>query len=103
MDKSYDLRAGSYIFGFIGGGAAGFALGYTLAASITGRTTEWKILGPVLGAGIAFIAVGVAFEINANKKAREAIAVYNNAIKQKQTSSVDLGFSPTGIGIRLNF
>jgi len=68
-----------------------------------GKPINKNIFYPTLGAGAALIFIGICFEIGANNKAIEGIAVYNNAIKQKNSTSLDLGFSPGGVMLKLSF
>jgi len=57
----------------------------------------------MLGAGAVFIGIGIGFEVGANNKAKEAITVFNNAIRQSNNANLDLGFSPGGVMLRLSF
>jgi Na+/H+ antiporter NhaC len=62
-----------------------------------------KVFPPFLGAGVALIAIGIGFEVRANNRAKEGVAVYNNSIKQKSNANLDLGFSPNGVILKLSF
>jgi hypothetical protein len=41
--------------------------------------------------------------ISISHKVRKGVTVFNNAIKQKNNTYLDLGFSPNGMMLRLNF
>jgi len=56
----------------------------------------------MLGAGAVFTGISIGFEVGANNKAKEAITVFNNAIRQSNNANLDLGFSPGGVMLRLN-
>ena len=105
MEKSNNMRTASYIFGGVGGFCLGFSLGYLIISEINKLGVERKIsivLGGA-GVGIGLIAISIGFEAGASKKAREGVAIYNNSIKQKNSTNIDLGFSTNGMMFRLNF
>jgi hypothetical protein len=103
LEKSNDMRIASYIVGIPGSFAFGFSLGYALGALIVGNTFNKNIVYPILGAGIALTSIGIGLEIGANTKAKQGVAIYNNAIKQKNNAHLNLGISTDGILLRLNF
>jgi len=103
IEQSNNMRVGSYIFAIAGGGCLGYSLGYALGAAMFGNTINRPVFFSLLGVGAVFIGVGIGFEVGANNKAREGVAIFNNDIKQKHNANFDLGFSPGGVMLRLNF
>ena len=103
MEQSNNLRVGSYIFAIAGGGCLGYSFGYILSTTMFDNTINNPLFFSMLGVGAVFVGVGIGFEVGANNKAREGVAVFNNAIKQKNNANLDLGFSPGGVMLRLNF
>jgi hypothetical protein len=103
IGQSNTMRVTSYIVGIPGGFVFGYALGYALGCVMTGKKLNGILFYPMLGTGAFFIAMGIGFEIGANNKAREGVAVFNNTIKQKNSTNVDLSFSPNGMSLKLNF
>jgi len=103
MEKSNNMRVGSYIFGIAGGGCLGYSLGYVLGAAMFGNTINKPVFFSLLGVGAVFIGVGIGFEVGANNKAKEGVTIFNNSIKQSSNTNLDLGFSPAGVMLRLNF
>jgi hypothetical protein len=103
LEKSRDMRNASYFFGIVGGGCLGFSLGYALAGAILANPIKMPLFISLMGSGVLFIGIGFAFEIGANNKAKEGIAVYNLSIKQKDNTSFNFGISTNGVMLRLNF
>lgn len=103
LEKSNSMRNAGYIFAAVGGGCVGYSLGYALGLAMFGNTMNKPLFFSVLGAGAVLIGVGIGFEVGANNKAKEAISIFNNAIKQSSNANLDLGFSPGGVILRLSF
>ena len=103
MEEAKTMRTSSYIFGIPGGFALGYALGHALGCAMVGKKINSVIFYSTLGTGAVLVFVSIGLEIGANNKAKEAIAVFNNAIKQKNNANLDLGFSPGGVMLRLSF
>ena len=103
LEKSNSMRNAGYVFAVAGGGCVGYSLGYALGLAMFGNTMNQPLFFSMLGAGAIFIGVGIGFEVGANNKAKEGITVFNNAIKQSKNTSIDLGFSPKGVMLRLEF
>ena len=103
LEKASSMRVGSYIFGCLGGGFLGFSLGHALGRAMVGAPINKTLFFSMLGAGVGFTGIGIAFDVGANKKIKEGVTVYNNALKQKNNANLDLGFSPNGVIMRLNF
>jgi len=103
LEKSNSMRNAGYIFAVAGGGCVGYSLGYALGLAMFGNTMNQPLFFSMLGAGAVFIGIGIGFEVGANNKAKEGITVFNNAIKQSKNTSIDLGFSPVGVMLRLGF
>ena len=103
LEKSNRLRNAGYVFAVVGGGFAGYSLGYALGRAMFGNTMNKPLFFSMLGTGVVFIGVGIAFDVGANNKAKEGVEIYNNAIKQSNNTTLDLGFSISGVNMRLNF
>ena len=94
LRASKNMQVGAYIFGCLGGGCMGYSLGYALETAMRGNTLNKTLFFSMLGAGAVFVGIGIGFEVGANNKAKEGIVVFNNAIRQKNSANLDLGFSP---------
>ena len=103
LEKSNSMRNAGYIFAAVGGGCVGYSLGYALGLAMFGNTMNKPLFFTMLGTGAVLIGVGVGFEVGANNKAKKAIDIFNNAIKQSSNANLDLGFSPGGVILRLSF
>jgi hypothetical protein len=103
MAQANNIRGSAQIFGIVGGGCIGFSLGYLLANAVTGKAINKPVLFISLGAGAVFSGIGIGCDVRANNKTKEAIDVYNQHIKQKNKTNLDLGLSANGAMIRLNF
>ena len=90
MEKANNKRAGTQIFGTVGGLCLGGAMGYAMGAAIVGNRIKMPIFLSVAGAGAILATIGIVCEVEANKKTKEGIAVYNQSIKQKNNLRVDL-------------
>jgi len=76
--------------------------GYAIGCAITKNLVNLNLLLPLLGAGTSFIVGGVICEIVSNSKMQKGVLAYNNTIKQKNNTSLYLGFAPTGMTLKLN-
>lgn len=104
MEQSNNRRVTSCIFGFAGGVSLGYSFVYLLDRLQNKKNMNPKLFYPFLGAGLGLIVIGIDFGISANNKAREAIAAYNRSKRQKNNStSLNLGFSPGGVLLKLDF
>jgi hypothetical protein len=103
LEKSNSMRNAGYIFAAAGGGCVGYSLGYALGIAMFGNTMNKGLFFSTLGAGAVLIGIGIGFEVGANNKAKAGIDLFNNAIKQSSNTNLDLGFSPGGVMLRLNF
>ncbi|MCF6348615.1 MAG: hypothetical protein L3J20_10000 [Flavobacteriaceae bacterium] len=83
------------------GGVGGFMAGYSLGSSLRGKEVNWTLLG--IGAGA--IGVGIPISISANKKTKQAVALYNKGLDK--TSYFKPKFkiitNQKGIGLVMNF
>jgi len=102
-EQAYYMRYAGYAFSGIGGFSLGFALGHALGRAVAGKSIDEKLFYPLLGAGAGLIVVGICLEFGAINKTKHAVAAYNNAIRQENNTNLDLGFSPGGVMLRLNF
>ena len=103
LRASKNMQVGAYIFGCLGSGFMGYSLGYALGTAMGGNTLNKTLFFSMLGAGAVFVGIGIGFEVGANKKVKQGVDIYNNAIKQKSSTNLDLGFSTNGVSLRLNF
>ena len=103
LRASKNMQVGAYVFGCFGGGFMGYSLGYALGTAMNGNTLNKTLFFSMLGAGAVFAGIGIGFEVGANNKVKEGVEIYNKSIKQKNNTSLDLGFSSNGMGLRLNF
>jgi hypothetical protein len=97
------MRNVSYIFGIAGGGCVGYSLGRVLGSAVSYGTINYGILLAILGTGAGLIGIGIACEVNAKNKSKEAIVVYNNYIKQKNSKNINLGFTTNGVLLQFQF
>lgn len=83
------------------GGAGGALIGYPIGKSLGGGDPNW-ILAAV-GAGLILIAIPVSS--GANKKAKEAVEIYNSGLTYHPKEKVHFTAITTGnsIGLRVNF
>jgi len=98
LESAKSVNTVASILGCIGG----FCVGYTLGTAIGGGETSWVLAG--IGVGVIIIDIPIAK--SAEKKAKEAVHIYNSGIKKK-SSSIDnelrLRITKEGIGFCMNF
>lgn len=85
------------IIGAAGGGLTGWPLG----AAVGGGDPNWALAG--IGAGL--VAVSIPFATTSNKKAREAVEVYNSSLSSSYKFSPEFKISSNrdGIGFAIVF
>jgi len=103
LEKSNSMRNAGYVFAVAGGGCVGYSLGYALGLAMFGNTMNKPLFFSMLGTGAVLIGIGIGIEVGANNKAKEGITVFNNAIKKSMNTSIDLGFSPGGVMLKIGF
>ena len=103
LRASKNMQVGAYIFGCLGGGFIGYSLGYALGTAVSGNPLNKTLFFSMLGAGAVFVGIGIGFEVGANNKAKEGVRIYNNAIKHKNNTTLNLRVSPNGLMVNLNF
>ena len=85
------------------GGAGGALVGFPIGTAIGGGTPNWALAG--IGAGL--VAIGIPFNVAANKKAKAAVDLYNDYDETALHSRIKTEFrwiaSGNSIGIRMNF
>jgi ABC-type cobalt transport system substrate-binding protein len=84
------------------GGIGGFMIGYPLGTAAGGGKPEWAMLG--IGAG--FVAVAIPLNSSFNKRAKEAVGLYNNGINTgSMWNKTEIKFEIRGnsIGLALRF
>ncbi len=82
------------IFSVIGGIDIGLAVSYTMQG--------YDATGNFLIGGLE-LATGLAFSSISNNKVFSSILIYNSGLKKHQTSSLNLGLTPNGLGMCLKF
>ena len=106
ITKSNSLDVASVFFGTVGGLCLGFSIGYGIGSLISGNKVSMKTFLPIIGVGVAFTVCGIVFRAMSTDNARRGIEIYNNALKQRHNTSgnnLDIGFSPNGVVMKLNF
>ena len=102
LKNSNNFRHASYLFAIPGSVCVGYVIGYVIAKSASHQPIlSTKITTPLI-VGASALIIGVAFEVVANDKARQAIYVYNNSKRQNNTT-LNLGLCTNGMMIRFNF
>jgi len=101
--KAYNKRAAGIGTAFVGGCLVGYVLGDAIAKSKRNIDIEGKISIPLLVGGVGFLIGSYCFETSAKKNAKECVDIYNNYVKNKKSANIELGVSPSGINIKLNF
>ncbi len=95
--KAKNQNITATIFAGIGGACVGWPIG----TFIGGGEPEWNLV--VVGA--AFIGIGIPLSVCANKNARRAVELYNRETSPHQQTDIrlNIGFTPGGIGLALQF
>lgn len=87
------------IIGFIGGGLIGWPIG----TAIGGGDANWALAG----IGVGFIAVAIPISSSANKKAKEAVELYNSSLNStsfyKFKPEFEVIATGNGIGLSMIF
>lgn len=87
------------IIGFAGGGLIGWPIG----AAIGGGDANWTLAG--IGAGL--VAIGIPISSSANKKAKQAVELYNSSLNSTSFYEFKPEFkimaNGNGIGFSMNF
>ena len=88
-------------FSTVLGAVGGFLVGYQLGTAIVGGEPNLT----VGGVGLGLIAISIPISINASKKAKQGVAIYNKQIKELSYSQPKLNFGITqnGVGLLLKF
>jgi len=105
---NYIIRADSWQIatiysGVVGGGCVVGSLGYALGAAIVGNPINMKMFLPILSVGAGLVICSITFGVLANNNLKKGVELFNNSIKEKNSTNLDLGFSPGGVMLRLNF
>jgi len=94
LRKANTNKAFSYIFGIPGGAL----IGYPIGTAIGGGEPEWLLAG--IGAGL--IVVSIPFISGYNKRARNAVSLYNESVINTTSSfQPDVRFSVKANGLSL--
>lgn len=99
IKKAQSSNTIASIIGFVGGGLIGWPIG----AAVAGRDANWTLAG--IGAGL--VVIGIPISLNANKKTKQAVKLYNESLNS--TSSYE--FKPefkfiangNGVGLSMKF
>ncbi|SHJ67509.1 hypothetical protein SAMN04487911_13020 [Arenibacter nanhaiticus] len=87
------------IIGFAGGGLIGWPIG----TAIGGGDANWTLAG--IGAGL--VAIGIPISSSANKKAKQAVELYNSSLNSTSFYEFKPEFKVisdgNGLGISMNF
>jgi len=102
LEQSRNMRNITYIFAPVGGFCLGYSVGHLIGTAIFGTAINQPLFFAMLGAGVVFTGITIALEAGSNNKARMGIALFNQSVKQKNNISLDLGFSPGGMLLKLN-
>lgn len=88
-------------FSVVLGGVGGFLVGYQLGTAIAGGEPNLA----VGGVGIGLMGLSIPISINASKKARQGVAIYNKQIQELSYSppKIYFGCTESGIGLILKF
>jgi hypothetical protein len=80
MITAQNMKSTAFAFNLAGGACFGGALGYILGSVINrnGQNINGKVLFPLLGGGICFIALGITFHTSANDKIKAGVKLYNH-------------------------
>jgi hypothetical protein len=78
----------------------GFSVGYII---ITGPDFNKNISFISLGAGAGLLIAGGICELVSNAKILKGVKIFNHSKIQNNHTNLDLGFSPNGVILRLNF
>ena len=91
----------NYNMGYIFGSVGGFMLGWSLGDALVGNDPNWALTA----AGAGLTAVSIAFTAAYNKKAKEAIHIYNRGLSDttKHESELEFRISDSGIGMLITF
>jgi hypothetical protein len=79
------------------GMAGGFLVGWQLGTALAGGEPNWASAG--IGAGL--IGISIPFSVAYVKHAKNAVSIYNNGLKQSNSSNLNLNFGLTGNGLAL--
>ena len=99
IKKAQSNHTFASILGFAGGGFIGWPIG----AAVAGGDANWTLAG--IGAGL--IAIGIPISSSANKKAKQAIGVYNSSLNSTSYYEFKPEFqviaNGNGIGFSMSF
>jgi len=101
--KANNLRFTSQLLGVVGGGCFGYSLGYVIGRSIADYPIEIKKIVPFLLVGSGTVIFSITFWAISNENLRKGLDIYNHSIKQKNNPQFNLGFSPYGTTLQINF
>lgn len=79
----------------------GFLIGYPIGTAVAGGKANWTLAA--IGAGLVVVAIPLISGFN--KHATNGVNIYNKGLKVSpmHSSSMSLGFSTNGIGLRVKF
>ncbi|MEA3504020.1 MAG: hypothetical protein U9R32_02325 [Bacteroidota bacterium] len=101
--KMVKSAKGSASFAGVLGYAGGFLIGWPLGTALGGGEPNWAMAG--IGAGLVVIAIPISS--GANKKIKEAVALYNDGLKpitySKPSPSFAIQTTQSGIGLVMKF
>lgn len=97
MKKARTNQAFSFVFSFTGGALIGWPIG----TAAGGGDPNWTLAA--VGAGL--VAIAIPFEIAFNKRAKNAVNLYNSGLQKssRRKPAVHLGLSANRAGLVLQF
>jgi hypothetical protein len=103
MEQAYNLRLASRLLYITGGVTVCFAIVYISQIHNSNSFTDIKVLLPSIGGGVFIILCGGICEFFSKDKILKGVKVFNKSIKENSTANLNIGFSPTGMTLKLNF
>ena len=101
--EEYKKAEVNYYIAYVLSTAGGALIGYPVGTKLAGGNPNWNIAA----AGAVILVPAVFFAVDYNKRAKRAVRIINDELKQsgKSVTYLDLKVGPTsnGIGITINF
>jgi len=102
MQQAYNLHLLSTGLCVVGGLTVGFAFGYLILPGIT-NSIKNEVLYSSFGAGVGLLICGGVCELASRNKILKGVRIYNKSMQNNAAASFDIGISPTGMTLKLNF
>jgi len=101
--EAHTLHATGLLLDGIGGVLFGVSIGHSMYKASNQEPVNWAVLLPLLGIGSGFIICGISFEVMAKQRILVGAKTFNNSVKQKSNTALNLGLSTKGMLLKLNF